>query len=96
MTPSMEIESAPEPFVPPLATSYAELPGECLPDDSDNESAEQDDDLTVDLFDDAEEDGPAGSNNTPLFPDLWRSHDPSQWKPRGEPFRGFESPPGRF
>jgi len=91
-----EIESAPEPFVPPLATSYAELPGECLPDDSDNESAEQDDDLTVDLFDDAEEDGPAGSNNTPLFPDLWRSHDPSQWKPRGEPFRGFESPPGRF
>jgi hypothetical protein len=30
------------------------------------------------------------------FPGLWRNHDGARWEPREEPFRGFESPPGRF
>ncbi len=33
---------------------------------------------------------------TPLFPGLWRSHDADRWQPREEPFKSFESPPGRF
>ena len=31
------------------------------------------------------------------LPSLWRTHDASRWEPRTEePFRGFQSPPGRF
>jgi hypothetical protein len=27
---------------------------------------------------------------------LWRTHDGARWEPRDEPFKGFQSPPGRF
>lgn len=80
-----EPESAGEPFVPPLATSPVMLPDEFLPDALSSEADNENND-----------DRPVETKTTPLFPDLWRSHDPSRWKPRGEPFRGFESPPGRF
>ncbi len=45
--------------------------------------------------DESEEPGQNGAHE-PLFPSLWRNTDASRWKPREEPFNGFESPPGRF
>jgi hypothetical protein len=97
-------------FVPSvsLKTSVA-LPKEFLPDEFFEDEAE---DVTVpevevveevagDLFDeepetDFAEEPIAPKRKAPLFPGLWRMHDSSRWKPRDEPFRGFQSPPGRF
>jgi hypothetical protein len=53
----------------------------------------------VNLDDDEEpfdEETPDEQVHTPLFPGLWRSHDARRWQPREEPFKGFESPPGKF
>ncbi len=53
----------------------------------------------VNLDDDEEpldEETPDEQVHTPLFPGLWRSHDAGRWQPRAVPFKGFESPPGRF
>jgi hypothetical protein len=46
--------------------------------------------------DDEDEESSEDAVHSPLFPSLWRSHEASRWKPREEPFEGFESPPGRF
>jgi hypothetical protein len=53
----------------------------------------------VNLDDDEEpfdEETPDEQVHAPLFPGLWRSHDAGRWHPREEPFKSFESPPGRF
>ncbi len=53
----------------------------------------------VNLEDDEEpfdEETPEEQVHAPLFPGLWRSHDAGRWQPREEPFKSFESPPGRF
>jgi hypothetical protein len=53
----------------------------------------------VNLDDDEEpfdEETPDEQVHAPLFPGLWRSHDAGRWQPREEPFKSFESPPGRF
>ena len=43
-----------------------------------------------------DEETPAEQTRAPLFPGLWRSHDGDRWRPRDEPFKGFQSPPGKF
>ncbi len=46
--------------------------------------------------DDEDEESSGAAVDSPLFPSLSRSHEASRWKPREEPFNGFESPRGKF
>jgi hypothetical protein len=53
----------------------------------------------VNLDDDEEpfdEETPDEQVHKPVFPGLWRGRDAGRWQPPEEPFKGFESPRGRF